>query len=106
MEEKDNKVVEMPTTEASNKITYEQLEQTVQQLRNQVNILYNRIQEMNMTNTFKRLDYLFKVVSFKDSFGSFASKCAAEIELLMTLPEEVTEEENKKDPEKIVHEEA
>lgn len=47
------------------------------------------IEEMNMSNLFKRLDYLFKVVNEDNKFLSetFKAQCAKEIELLMTQPE-------------------
>ena len=45
-----------------------------------------------MTNVFKRLDYLFKVVENASHFTKdFYSNCIKEIESIMTI----TEEENK-----------
>lgn len=39
---------------------------TVEQVKTaaneQISILYNKLQEANLANTFKRLDYLFKIV--------------------------------------------
>ena len=51
-------------TETSNpkKMSYEQLENIAHQLSEQAKQLYTRLQEANMTNMFKRLDYLFKIV--------------------------------------------
>lgn len=57
--------------------------------------LKGAIQEMYMTNTFKRLDYLFKVVESTDSVFSkdFIAKCAKEIEdITFGTEEPVTEE--------------
>lgn len=53
------------------------------------------IEEMNMTNLFKRLDYLFKVITEGNKYltTEFKSKCAQEIEFLMTQPEQETPEE-------------
>lgn len=85
MEEKD-KIAE------SNKFTYEQLENIAGNLSSQVQQLSARLQEANMFNTFKRLDYLFKVVEAACSLPvtifstDFAERCAKEIEELMTLP--------------------
>lgn len=99
MEEQKKKVVEMqPTTketERPEKMSYEQLEQVAHQLSEQARQLYSQLQQSNMTNMFKRLDYLFKVVENGHMFKQdFLEKCIAEIEELMTVPEEV-EEDNK-----------
>lgn len=77
------------------KPSYEQLEIEVTGLKSMNNQLIMQLQQMNMGNLFKRLDYLFKVVEFKDAFNSsFYKKCIEEIEGHMTLPE-VTEEADK-----------
>ena len=48
-----------------------------------------KLQDANMNNIFKRLDYLFKVVENGHMFKQdFLDKCIAEIEELMTVPEE------------------
>lgn len=101
MEEQKKKVVEMqPTTketERPEKMSYEQLEQIAHQLSEQVRQLYSQLQKSNMTNMFKRLDYLFKVVENGHMFKQdFLEKCIAEIEEIMTVPEE-TEEDNKEE---------
>lgn len=101
MEEQKGKVVEMqPTTketERSEKMSYEQLENIAHQLSEQTNQLYMKLQAANMGNMFKRLDYLFKVVENGHMFKQdFLEKCIAEIEELMTVPEEV-EEDNKEE---------
>lgn len=51
--------------------------------------LREAIEEVDMSNLFKRLDYLFKVVNEDNKFLSeaFKAQCAKEIELLMTQPE-------------------
>lgn len=101
MEEQKGKVVEMqPTTketERPEKMSYEQLENIAHQLSNQAKQLYAKLQEANMVNMFKRLDYLFKVVENAHAFNEeFVAKCVAEIEDLMTVPE--TEEETEDKP--------
>ena len=82
MEEK-NKVTQ------EQKLTYEQLENVAHQLSEQSRQLYQRLQEVNMENTFKRLDFLFKVVNSTADFPkTFVDNCKAEIVSLMTIPDE------------------
>ena len=93
MEEQKKKVVEMQPvtkeTERPEKMSYEQLEQIAHQLSEQARKLYSQLQQSNMTNMFKRLDYLFKVVENGHMFKQdFLDKCMVEIEELMTVPEE------------------
>lgn len=95
MEEK--KAVSIKADEPK-KMSYEQLENIAHQLSEQSRQLYARLQEVNMTNVFKRLDYLFKIVENAHAFNEeFVAKCVAEIEDLMTVPE--TEEETEDKPE-------
>ena len=94
MEEQKKKVVEIQPvtkeTERPEKMSYEQLEQIAHQLSEQARQLYSQLQKSNMTNMFKRLDYLFKVVENGHMFKQdFLEKCITEIEELMTVPEEV-----------------
>lgn len=101
MEEQKKKVVEMqPVTKETvrpEKMSYEQLEQIAHQLSEQARQLYSQLQKSNMTNMFKRLDYLFKVVENGHMFKQdFLEKCITEIEEIMTVPEE-TEEGNKEE---------
>ena len=85
-ENKENKEVK--------KLSYEQLEQIANQYSEQARQLYLKLQEVNMTNMFKRMDYLFKVVENNKVFSSnFVEKCTNELEELMKLPEETKEEE-------------
>lgn len=85
-------------TEQSKRFTYEQLEQIAGNLSNQVQQLSARLQETNMFNMFKRLDYLFKVLEVAQTATlldpDFVVKCAKEIEELMTpaTPEEEAKE--------------
>lgn len=81
------------------KLSYEELENVARQLSEQSKSLYAKLQEANMFNTFKRLDYLFKVVEFESSFNDvdFVAKCKSEIKDLMTVPEEIQNSENKED---------
>lgn len=100
MEEQKKNVVEMKPqmqeTARPEKMSYEQLENVAHQLSEQAKQLYAQLQAANMTNVFKRLDYLFKVVENGHVFSQeFLNKCVAEIEEHITIPEEVEETENK-----------
>ena len=101
MEEQKKKVVKMqPATkdERPEKLSYEQLENVAHQLSEQTKQLYMKLQAANMSNMFKRLDYLFKVVENGHMFKQdFFEKCIAEIEEIMTVPEETDKEEETPD---------
>lgn len=88
-EKKKAKVADFkPAPEKPQKMSYEQLENVAHQLSEQAKQLYTRLQEVNMTNIFKRLDYLFKVIENAHAFNKeFVSKCVDEIESIMTVPE-------------------
>jgi hypothetical protein len=90
MEEQKKKVVEMKSqVQRPEKMSYEQLENVAHQLSEQNRQLFAKLQELNMTNMFKRLDYLFKVVENGHMFKQdFLEKCIAEIESLMVVPEQ------------------
>lgn len=73
-------------TNTENKLSYEELE-------NVANNLYARLQQAEMANMFKRLDYLFKVVKYSGAFTpAFVESCVAEIEGVLTIPTEETKE--------------
>ena len=95
MEEQKKKVVEMKSqVQRPEKMSYEQLENVAHQLSEQNRQLFAKLQELNMTNMFKRLDYLFKVVENGHMFKQdFFEKCIAEIESIMTVPEQEEEPE-------------
>lgn len=99
------------TTEVT-KLTYEQLENACQQLSVQNQQLLNQraqfteaLRQANLTNLYKRLDYLFNVIEKDNKYLSdeFKTQCAKEIETLMATPEnelvgeETTPEETKKE---------
>lgn len=74
--------------------TIEQYKQAVEALKSQNTQLIYQLQNANMSNLFKRLDYLFKVVENAAMFDEiFVEKCIMEIKELMTPPE--VEEEPK-----------
>ena len=99
MEENKEAKVEMGSTQETTrpeKLSYEQLENIAHQLSEQAKQLYAKLQEANMVNMFKRLDYLFKVVENAYAFNEeFVDKCVTEIKDLMTVPETEEETEDK-----------
>ena len=81
--------------ETQQKMSYEELEQVAAQLSQQSQHLYARLQQADMTNMFKRLDYLFKVIENHQQFSpEFVTKCVTEITNIMTIqdPEDTKEE--------------
>lgn len=103
MEEGKGKVVDMqPNVNGSKenkqeKLSYEQLENIAHQLSEQTKQLYSKLQTVNMTNMFKRLDYLFKIVENGHAFKpDFLERCVEEIEEIITIPEEEDKEEDTK----------
>lgn len=95
MEEQKKKVVEMkPQVQRPEKMSYEQLENVAHQLSEQNRQLFAKLQELNMANMFKRLDYLFKVIENGHMFKQdFLEKCIAEVESLITIPKQEEESE-------------
>lgn len=95
MEEQKKKVVETkPQVQRPEKMSYDQLESVAHQLSEQNRQMFAKLQELNMVNMFKRLDYLFKVVENGHMFKQdFLEKCIAEVESLMTVPEQEEEPE-------------
>lgn len=68
--------------------TIEQYKQALEALKSQNTQLIYQLQNANMANLFKRLDYLFKVIENAAMFDeAFTEKCIAEIKELMTPPE-------------------
>lgn len=90
--------------EAKNKLSYEELENVCHQLSaqaQQLNVqnqqLRKMIEEANLTNLYKRLDYLFAVIDKDNAYLShnFKVQCAVEIENLMATPEQTEENTDK-----------
>ena len=82
------------------KLSYEELNNVCHQLSNQSRELYQKLQEANQFNMFKRLDYLFAVVKFYERLSTeFATKCIEEIEQIMTIPDTPDEQEETKEGE-------
>ena len=75
--------------ENKEKLSYEQLEEVARQMEGQLRQVYAKLQEANMNNLFKRLDFLFKVLETEQMFQlGFVQKCADEIKSILTIPEE------------------
>ena len=71
------------------KMSYEELENIAHQLSEQSRVLMQKLQEANMSNMFKRVDYLFKVLEFENMFSdNFIDKCAQEIQDMISIPED------------------
>lgn len=84
MEENKNQEVEQPK-----ELSYEELKNVAAQLQHQNEQMRNAIMKLDYTNTFKRLDYLFKVVEFSIQFpDDFVTNCINEIVDMMTVKEE------------------
>ena len=82
---------------APKKLSYSELENVchqlsaqAQQLNTQNQQLRAALNEANLTNLYKRLDYLFEVINRDNVYLSisFKKKCASEIEELMATPEQ------------------
>lgn len=83
--------------ENKEKLSYEQLEEVARQMEGQLRQVYAKLQDANMSNLFKRLDFLFKVLETEHMFPlDFVQKCADEIKSILTIPEEVEPVEKEK----------
>lgn len=80
---------------AKEKLSYEELENIANQLNQQNQGLYKKLLEANMANAFKRLDYLFTALQFKDSLGEeFIARVVKEIEEMLDVNKPESEEVN------------
>lgn len=99
MEEKKSKVVNMKGKEApkQQKLTYEQLNDACNQLFQQNQYLVKQLKELDMANSFKRLDYLFKVVELAGTFkdADFVNQCIDEIKGAMVASDDNPQDEAK-----------
>ena len=87
--------------ENKEKLSYEQLEEVARQMEGQLRQVYAKLQDANMQNLFKRLDFLFKVLEMEHMFPlAFVQKCADEIKSILTIPEEGAQM-NKEDEEPV-----
>ena len=71
------------------KLTVEQIKAAANE---QIGILYQKLQEANIANTFKRLDYLFKIVEGKFN-EELKNKATVEIDnIIFGYPQEDKQE--------------
>lgn len=77
------------------KLTYEQLNDACNQLFQQNQYLTRQVRELNATNLFKRLDYLFKVVELSSTIkdAEFVNSCIDEIKEAMAPASDDDKEE-------------
>lgn len=84
--------------ETKEKLSYEQLEEVARQMESQLRQVYAKLQDSNMSNLFKRLDFLFKVLETEHMFPlAFVQTCADEIKSILTIQEEGVDVEKGKD---------
>ena len=84
--------------ENKEKLSYEQLEEVARQMESQLRQVYAKLQDSNMSNLFKRLDFLFKVLETEHMFPlAFVQTCADEIKSILTIQEEGVDVEKGKD---------
>lgn len=88
MEEKKRaRQVEMkPKDSPDKKLSYEELNNTCMQLYQQNQHLLKQMGQMNMTNMFKRLDYLFLVLKYESVIkdAEFVNACVEEIKVAIS----------------------
>lgn len=86
MEEKKLKV-SSKESEKKQKLSYEELNNACSQLYQQNQVLSRQVQQLNMTNMFKRLDYLFMVLQHEGMFSDreFVESCVQEIQAALTV---------------------
>ena len=93
MEEKKAKEFKMRGNKEQ-KLSYDQLNAACGQLYQQNQRLVQELRQANLTNMFKRLDYLFMVLNYstiiKDS--DFVNSCIDEIKDALTIRKEDKEE--------------
>jgi hypothetical protein len=80
--------------EETHKLSYEQLNNVCSQLYQENQRLLREVQQLNLANMFKRLDYLFEVLKasavIKDD--AFVAQCVEEIKKAMAVTSEEKEE--------------
>lgn len=75
-------------------LSYDDLNNVATQLSQQNMALRKQMEEMNYYNLFKRLDYLFKVLEFKDQFPQeFVEAVSKEIVDMITPAEQADDVE-------------
>lgn len=88
-EKKTAKQVALNPADNTPKYTEAQLNSACQRVYED---MARRMQQLEMANTVKRLEFLFKVLEFKDEFDAdFIGDCAKEIKEILTIPEDTEE---------------
>lgn len=79
------------------KLTYEQLNDACAQLYQQNQALARKLEQVNLTNMFKRLDYLFMVLQYAPVINDekFINNCVAEIKESITIKDEDEKDVNR-----------
>ena len=74
-------------------LSYDQLKEVAAQLQHENQQLRSTLVRIDYSNTFKRLDYLCKVLDNYVHFDDdFVASCIKEIQDMMTIKEESTED--------------
>lgn len=90
-EKKTAKQVAMKPVDDTPKYTEAQLNSACQRVYQD---MVGRIQQLEMTNTIKRLEFLFKVLEFKDEFDpDFVGDCVNDIKETLAIPEDTDKKE-------------
>lgn len=77
------------------KLSYEQLTEIANNLHQRLIKAEQTVRDISLGNTFKRLEFLFKIVETYNMFPEeFVSKIVLEIQDLMTLEEPTNQEES------------
>lgn len=87
--------------EESKKVTYEELSNACVQLSSQNREMYNTIRKISQENFFKRLDYLFKLLSNYSMFeDDIIEQTIKEITTMMFPPEESEDKDHQNEDSK------
>ena len=100
MEKQENKTIKMDVTKGNKnvenpkKYSYEQLDHICGQLVQENNKLRERLQQIEMAVTFKRIDFLLKIIELSDQIkdAEFVASCIEELKLAMSAEEPQEEE--------------
>lgn len=71
---------------AKKKPSYEELENELRECKKQFFAVCEQANNLNVANAFKRLDYLFKCLDYKEMFSEgFIKDCSLEIQNIMII---------------------
>ncbi len=90
--EETKETVKKSVDNSNEKLSYEQLENVAHQLHQQNRNLLAKLRETEAYAFQKRVDYLFKVLKYKESFDlSFVEDCVNEITETLKFEEDIKE---------------